>query len=88
MQAETAKFCIEKDKLQLSEKESKRFCESIMSQMVVLQNAMDCFEDEFKSRIDALERKLQVLVGTVQHNGTSWLEQKRVCHSYFRFIIV
>ncbi|KAL3538910.1 hypothetical protein ACH5RR_002276 [Cinchona calisaya] len=78
VQAEMAKLRYEKENFCMSEKESLKGIESILSQVVVLWNAMDSFEEEFKLKIDALEAKLQGFEEIVQQSCTSWLEQNEM----------
>ncbi|XP_027112402.1 kinesin-like protein KIN-12D isoform X1 [Coffea arabica] len=78
VQAEMSKLRDEKDKFYTSEKEIQRGIECIVNQVVLLQNAMDYFEEESKFRIDSLEFKLHGLEEIVQHSCNSWIKQKEL----------
>lgn len=78
VKAEMAKLYDEKEKLWMSGKESKRSLEALVSQVLVLQSGMDCFEAEFKSKIDLLNGKLQRFEEIVQSSCTSKFQEKEV----------
>lgn len=81
VQDELANLYKEKEKFVMSGKDCERSLEALVHEVLVLQGGMNCFEAEFKSKMDALSSKLQQFEEIVQHSCASRFQEKEVGYS-------
>lgn len=79
VQVEMVKLHDEKEQVSISEKQSRKSIESLMSQVLALQAAMDNFEEQFRLKMVHLDDKLLRVEEITQEAGGSWFQEKEVC---------
>ncbi|KAM7474929.1 hypothetical protein LguiB_022172 [Lonicera macranthoides] len=78
VQVEMAKLHDEKEQVSISEKQSRKGIESLMSQVLALQAALDNFEEQFQLTMVHLDDKLLRVEEITQEAGSSWCQEKEL----------
>lgn len=78
VQAEMARLRFEKEKVWMSEKESKESIKSVLTRVLSLQAAMINFDEVFGFKMESLDHKLRTVEEAGQNAGSTWCREKEV----------
>ncbi|CAA0807566.1 Phragmoplast orienting kinesin 2 [Striga hermonthica] len=78
VQAEVDRLCCEKEEILASEKCGQKSIESMVTQVVILGDAIENFRGEFEVKINAMEGKIGKLEEIIQESFTSWFQQREL----------
>ncbi|KAI8554401.1 hypothetical protein RHMOL_Rhmol05G0095900 [Rhododendron molle] len=78
VQAEMARLRFEKEKVWMSEKESKESIKSVLTQVLSLQAAMINFDEVFGFKMESLDHKLRTVEEAGQNAGSTWCQEKEL----------